>query len=107
MGHDRDPRNQDDLEHKIFGICYPLKNSFQTNIFSFDLDFEQLNKCCDIIHWRYAEKGLGTNHFSVHLEQLILNYKIKQFVADRPPLTPNISFFYQNFTSWAQYYIYL
>ena len=102
MGHDRDPHNKDDLERKNFGICFLLKNCFPTNIFSLDLDFKQLIKCCDIIHWRYAEKGLGTNHFSVHLEQLILNYKIKQFVADRPPLTPNISFLNQNFASWAQ-----
>ena len=85
MGHDRDPHNQDDLEHKIFGICYPLKNSFQTNIFSFDLDFEQLIKCHDIILYRHAEKGVGTNHFSVHLQQLILKYKIQQLVAVRPP----------------------
>ena len=102
MGHDRDPHNQDDLEHKIFGICYPLKNSFQTNIFSFDLDFEQLNKCCDIIHWRYAEKGVGTIHFSVHLEQLILSYEIQQLVAVRPPWHQTFHFFYQNFTSGAQ-----
>ena len=97
MGHDRDPHNLDDLECKNFDVWNPLKNSFQTNIFSFDLDFEQLIKCHDIILYRHAEKGVGTNHFSVHLQQLILKYKIQQLVAVMPPLTPNISFFYQNF----------
>ena len=75
MLHENGLPKHDGLKYWNFGIFHPHIKSVPTNISNFDLNFEQLTKSYDLIHWIYAKNALAMDQFLVKHEPEVFELK--------------------------------